>query len=123
MLLALRGAGELAQLLAGDEDGSLSDAARELSDLLHRPPVVINQRDALCILESRYLPPATRLAAALLQHWRRPEQQQEDALALAQAAAARSCAYLRCANVGGEGGPAAGEGAGSARCSACRSVW
>jgi len=32
------------------------------------------------------------------------------------AAATRSCAYLRCANLGGKGGPAAGSGAGSAKC-------
>ncbi|PRW60748.1 starch binding domain-containing [Chlorella sorokiniana] len=33
------------------------------------------------------------------------------------AAATRSCAYLRCANLGGEGGPAIGQGVGSMRCS------
>ncbi|PRW60171.1 hypothetical protein C2E21_1998 [Chlorella sorokiniana] len=38
------------------------------------------------------------------------------ALEVAQATAARSCAYLRCANLGGEGGPAAGQGVGSQRC-------
>ena len=67
-------------------------------------------------LQQRALPPAARLAAALLDWWRRPEQQQQDALALAQAAAGRSCAYLRCANLGGEGGPEAGQGVGSMRC-------
>ncbi|PRW59997.1 Zinc finger MYND domain-containing 19 Q7TSV3 [Chlorella sorokiniana] len=60
---------------------------------------------------------------ALLAWWRRPEAQAAAALELAQAAAARSCAYLRCANLGGEGGPAAGQGVGSQRCSACRAVW
>ena len=69
------------------------------------------------------LPQFRQLAAALLEHWARPEQQQQDALQLAQAAAARSCAYLRCSNVGGEGGPAVGQGAGSQRCGACRAVW
>jgi len=48
-----------------------------------------------------------------------PQAQQE----LAQAAATRSCAYLRCANLSCEGGCAAGQGAGSKRCSACRSVY
>ena len=67
-------------------------------------------------LRQRALPPAAHLAAALLDWWRRPEQQQQDALALAQAAAGRCCAYLRCANLGGEGGPAAGQGVGSMRC-------
>ncbi|KAI3433826.1 hypothetical protein D9Q98_003630 [Chlorella vulgaris] len=41
------------------------------------------------------------------------EPQPGDGLELAQAAATRSCAYLRCANLDGEGGPAAGQGAGS----------
>ncbi|KAI3433883.1 hypothetical protein D9Q98_003685 [Chlorella vulgaris] len=45
------------------------------------------------------------------------EPQPGDGLALAQVAATRSCAYLRCANLAGEGGPAAGQGAGSQRCS------
>ena len=63
-----------------------------------------------------WLPLFRRLAAALLAWWRRPEERQAAALLLAQAAAARSCAYLCCANLGGEGGPAAGQGAGSQRC-------
>jgi len=63
-----------------------------------------------------WLPPARRLAAALLAWWRRPNAQQADTLKLAQVAATRSCAYLRCANLGGEGGPAAGQGAGSLLC-------
>ena len=40
----------------------------------------------------------------------------ESALALARAAATRSCAYLRCANLEGRGGVRAGEGEGSQRC-------
>jgi hypothetical protein len=59
---------------------------------------------------------AKDLSAALLDWWRRPEAQQAATLELAQAASHRSCAYLRCANLGGEGGPAAGEGVGSMRC-------
>lgn len=62
------------------------------------------------------LPPARSLAAALLDWWRRPEQEAADQLELAQAAATRSCAYLPCANLGGGGGPAAGQGEGSQRC-------
>jgi hypothetical protein len=54
-----------------------------------------------------------QLAALLQQWWQRPEQVAADRLELAQAAATRSCAYLRCANLGGQGGPAAGQGAGS----------
>lgn len=37
-------------------------------------------------------------------------------LQLAQAAAARSCAYLCCTKLRGEGGPEAGQGAGSQHC-------
>ncbi|KAL4856193.1 Zinc finger MYND domain-containing protein 10 [Chlorella vulgaris] len=44
-------------------------------------------------------------------------------LELAQASSTRSCAYLRCANLAGEGGPAAGQGAGSQRCSKCKVAW
>jgi hypothetical protein len=51
------------------------------------------------------------------------EPQPGDGLALAQAAATRSCAYLRCANLAGEGGPAAGQGTGTQRCSKCRVAW
>lgn len=71
---------------------------------------------AVQAMQQRALPSARQVAAVLLRSWRRPEQQQEDALELAQAAAARSCAYLRCANLGGRGGAAAGEGEGSLRC-------
>ena len=74
-------------------------------------------------MQTSAVSPASQLAAALLEHWGQPEQQQQDALQLAQAGATRSCAYLRCANVGGEGGPAASQGAGSRRCGQCRAVW
>jgi hypothetical protein len=61
---------------------------------------------------------------ALLRHQQlRREPQPGDALELAQAAATRSCAYLRCANLAGEGGPAAGPGTGSQRCSKCKVAW
>ncbi|PRW33756.1 hypothetical protein C2E21_7361 [Chlorella sorokiniana] len=68
-------------------------------------------------------PVAAELAAALQQYWQLPVQRAAAELDLATAASARSCAYLRCANLGAEGGPAAGEGVGSQRCSACRAVW
>ncbi len=69
------------------------------------------------------MPIARQLATALQAYWGRPTQQQADQLELAKAAAARSCAYLGCANLGGEGGPAAGEGAGSKRCRCVGLVW
>jgi hypothetical protein len=62
---------------------------------------------------------------AVLQHHQqqRREPQPGDAVELAQAAATRSCAYLRCANLASEGGPAAGPGTGSQRCSKCKVAW
>lgn len=57
---------------------------------------------------------AATLAPLLQEHLR--HQAEADRVAASQAAAARSCAYLRCANLGGEGGPAAGQGVGSQRC-------
>ena len=62
------------------------------------------------------LQPAADLAALMRQYYALPAVAAERQLALAQAAAGRSCAYLRCANLGGEGGPAAGQGVGSMRC-------
>lgn len=43
-------------------------------------------------------------------------QEQATRMAMARAAASRSCAYLCCANLQAEGGPAAGQGVGSMRC-------
>ena len=62
------------------------------------------------------LQPAAELAALMQQHLALPAVEEERTLVVARAAAARSCAYLRCANVAGEGGPAAGQGVGSMRC-------
>ena len=68
----------------------------------------------------RSLKPARQLAAALLAHWEQSAPAEEN-VELAQAATARSCAYLRCTNLGLEGGPAAGQ-AGSLKCSGCRAA-
>ena len=62
------------------------------------------------------LQPAADLAGLVQQHLALPAMEEQRRLALARAAAARSCAYLRCANVAGQGGPAAGEGVGSKKC-------
>ena len=62
------------------------------------------------------LQPAAELAALMQQCLALPAVEEERRLAVARAAAARSCAYLRCADVAGEGGPAAGQGIGSMRC-------
>jgi hypothetical protein len=69
------------------------------------------------------LAPATALGALLQEHFERPQQQAVVRLELARIAATRSCAYLRCSNLAAGGGPAAGEGDGSKKCSACRAVW
>ena len=70
------------------------------------------------------LPAAERVAAAVLEWWQEPEQVAAARRSAPEAAAGRSCAFLRCANLAGcSGGPAAGEGAGSFKCSACRRAW
>ena len=68
----------------------------------------------------RLVQQAADLARLLQQYWQLPEQQAAARLELAQAAATRSCAYLGCANLGGSGGPAEGEGEGSKKCTVCR---
>lgn len=62
--------------------------------------------------------------AAVVQRWLAlPPQQAAVRLELAQAAAARSCANLACAQLERGGGPAAGKGAGSRKCSGCCTAW
>ena len=60
------------------------------------------------------------MAAPVETYYQQPEQRAAADLELAQAAATRSCANLRCPNVGGEGREA--EGRLNQRCSACRAV-
>ncbi|KAI3433881.1 hypothetical protein D9Q98_003683 [Chlorella vulgaris] len=101
--------------------GLLSATRHGPSALVFCPPV----RQALEGLADRLETQGSEAAAlhtavAALLHC---EPQPGNALELAQAAAARSCAYLRCANLAGEGGPAAGQGTGSQRCSKCRVAW
>jgi hypothetical protein len=79
--------------------------------------------DALAVLRKQVLPQAEASAQLLWQHWHQPARQAVARLELAQAAATRCCAYLRCAQLGAQGGPAAGEGLGSKRCSGCRTAW
>ena len=69
---------------------------------------------ALRQLATEVLPQAAQAAALVVQ--RLTPALEAAQLELAQAAAARSCAYLCCANLGGECGPAAGEGVGNRRC-------
>ncbi|KAL4421310.1 hypothetical protein ABPG75_010601 [Micractinium tetrahymenae] len=69
------------------------------------------------------LVPARQLADVLLSWYRQPAQLAATRLELARAAAARSCAHLRCPNLVLEGGPAAGQGTGCKRCGRCRAVY
>jgi len=62
------------------------------------------------------LQPAAELAALLQQYYALPAVDKPHRLALAKAAAGRSCAYLRCANVEGQGGTGARQGVGSKCC-------
>ncbi|KAL4855305.1 hypothetical protein ACK3TF_004058 [Chlorella vulgaris] len=78
---------------------------------------------AVKVLREEAQPAAGQLAAALLVLWTQPDQRKQAALELAQASAARSCAYLSCSNVCGGDGPAAGQGVGSKRCSQCHTSY
>ncbi|PRW59495.1 HIT MYND zinc finger [Chlorella sorokiniana] len=117
-----------------------SEQARAISNIAQHQPALAAALDRLTksgpaeqllspgsavsqMLLHTVLPAARQLGAALLEWWALPEQAGPLRLEAAQAAAARSCAYLRCANLAAEGGPAAGQGVGSMRCSACRVVW
>lgn len=57
-----------------------------------------------------------QLAAALQAAWAEPAPMAHEDVEAAEMAAGSSCAYLRCSNLGGEGGLAAGQGVGSKRC-------
>ena len=100
------------QPLPADLAARLSQASERLGAVLAaQPPEQLPQRFA-----DQVQPAASELVAALQAYWQLPQQRAAADLALAQAAATRSCAYLRCANLGAEGGPEAGEGVGSQRC-------
>jgi hypothetical protein len=79
--------------------------------------------DAVAVLRQRALPRAEAVAELLWQFWESPGRQNTAAVEMAQAAATRCCAYLGCAQLGQQGGPGAGEGVGSKRCSRCHVAW
>ena len=83
---------------AGDSSGSAKPSSAHLSGL------------------HQLMQPAAELTDLMQQYYALPAVAAEWQLSVAQAAADRSCAYLRCANLGGERGPAAGQGSGSMRC-------
>ena len=100
------------QPLPGDLAARLADAQQQLATVL----AATAPEQLLSAFAEQVQPAAAELAAALHAYWQLPEQRAAAELALAQAAAGRSCAYLRCANLGAEGGAATGEGVGSKRC-------
>ncbi|PRW56253.1 putative ATP-dependent DNA helicase HFM1 isoform A [Chlorella sorokiniana] len=108
------GSGESSSAAAPEQAALLEEVRQALAAYNAAAP---SARRPVAGLWRPVLPPARRLAAAMLAWWRGPAVQQEQQLEAAQVAAARSCAYLRCANLGGGGGPAAGQGEGSLRCS------
>ena len=113
----LEASGSSGQLLAAVRVAHTALQAALSGGLQQQAPLSARQ------LVQSVLPHACQLATALQAYWQRPEQQVGDRLAVARAAAARSCAYLRCANLAGVGSPAAGQGGGSLRCSGCKAVW
>ena len=105
---------------SGSSQAAAADNA-ELRESLHEAAGAIEAARLQAKLSAGYLqrhilPPARRLAKAALGARCQAEAQMPTALEAARAAAARSCAYLRCANLGGGGGPAAGQGEGRLRC-------
>jgi hypothetical protein len=102
----------------------LGQVARQLGSALASfegtPSPLMN---SITLLREHVLPQGEALSQMLWQHWQQPEPRAAARLELAQAAATHCCAYLRCAQLGTQGGPAAGEGAGSKRCSGCHVAW
>lgn len=92
------------------------DEAVALS-LAQLPPLVEELRSLPADLQlaplQALLPLVVPLASCLTAFWQQPEQQALQQQLQARAAATRSCAYLRCANVGAEGEPSAGQGLGA----------
>jgi hypothetical protein len=112
----------------GGSSGASCDKMRQLAGQLEASLAAFDAStaplvEAVTILRERALPAAEALAQQLWQHWHRPGQEAAARLELAAAAAVRSCAYVRCAQLSAQGGPAAGEGVGSKRCSGCKAVW
>jgi hypothetical protein len=74
-------------------------------------------------LSNKVLTAVEAVAAELEPAWQLTQEVAQQRLEHARAAATRSCAYLACANLALEGGPAAGEGKGSLRCGGCKTAW
>lgn len=109
----------------GSSSGSGSDQQPSLLSQLEqamarmssaRDSIPTAQRMSFPAILQALIPEANRLATLVVQFYQQPEQAVTAHLEMAQPAAARSCAYLRCSNVCLEGRPAAGQGQGSMRC-------
>lgn len=100
---------------------AISSALAELESALERLTIVATgfppaNLATLQRYRSAVVPAAASLALALQVHWHSPEQLHAAQRVAARAAATRSCAYLRCASLGGEGGARASTGVSSKRC-------
>ena len=112
MLRQLRQAGRSAAATLPQEGASAAGLAHDLV------PAGVVEEDAIARLAD-VVRCAEGLSAALQRFWALPEQVAAARLELAQAAATRSCAYLRCPNT--DGVPE-GERGSSKVCTGCRSV-
>ena len=112
------------QQLAHRLQAALDGLSQEHTTVRRSLKAVVSSNSAQrAVLLRQLLQPAADLGAALLAYYELPDQRAAERLELARIAATRSCAYLRCSNLAAGGGPAAGEGDGSKKCSACRAVW
>lgn len=106
--------------LGGSRSGTASAATAAALAELRAALVQLEQQlhtlNTLGLEASQLCTALERAAAALEPWWALPEQLAKQQLEVAQVAATRSCAYLCCANVAAQGGPAAGQGVGSMRC-------
>ena len=107
-----------AQALGQQLEGALQELEQAIA---HFDAADIDQRsDQMAAPFQFLLKPAGQVAALVEAYYQQPEQRAAAVLELAQAAATRSCANLRCPNVAGQGREA--EGRRNQRCSACRAV-
>lgn len=109
------------QAAACELAGLLSTAQQSLAAQL--VAVLAAEHAELADALQALLPAASHAAQLLWRFWAQPETMAAANLQRATAATVRSCAHLRCPNLAFAGGPAAGKGQGSKRCSACRTAW
>ncbi|KAL4422343.1 hypothetical protein ABPG75_008540 [Micractinium tetrahymenae] len=118
VLCRLLGAGQQAagsEPAAGSPGAELAASCAALQALQHERTRVSAEQGVQRF--QRMLPAAAALAAALQEHWQRPEQQQAAQLEQELALCSLRCANLRCPSVGFA---AAEEGRSTKRCAGCR---